>query len=233
MMAVLLIALSTSEVSAQLNVDKSVIELSSSDERRVIRLSNSGEDTLYVNLELHQVQDPTALEMTLLPSTDALSSGILVHPRQLIIAPGQTRTARVVLKKSIPEIDEVYRLVLSPFAGDALAESKSTKGAGIRMLLGYKILVLVRPDELNPEIELQRDSESVRLVNHGNTNVLMRTLEACNPDGLSCQKLPSNRVYAGEVLSLDIPEAISPENVLIRARQAVRGKEELVEYFPE
>jgi len=217
---------------AQLNVDKSVLELTNQSQRSTVRLSNSGKDTLYINLKLLEVTNPEADSPTKTPLVDPTKDGILVHPRQIILEPGQARSARVVLNQPVTDQDRVFRLKLEPLAGDALQNDDAERTAGVRMLLGYQLLVLARPDTLAPDIELQRQADSIVFLNHGNTSVLLRQLEVCATNGSNCSPLQPNRLYPNEVRAFAMPEGINGQTALIRTRQSVQASEELVEYSP-
>ena len=217
---------------ARLAVEPSVVELSGARSRTLVTLSNTGADTLYVSLELHSIEDPAARGSATAPVVDPLAEGVLVHPRQMILAPGQRRTARVVFDGEAPVVDRVYRLVLRPFAGEALVDPVEARSAGVRMLLGYKLPLFVRPDRPRADVSLERGRGALRLVNRGNTNVMLRTLEACERDGTRCRALTPDRLHAGRTLPLALPRGLSADEALVRARQHVGDRERLVEYAP-
>ena len=232
LLAPLLLASWSTLAWGQLGVDRSVVELSAATPRATLSLRNSGADTLYVNLSLEAVDEPGRADAPTRPVTDPLAEGLLVQPRQMILAPGQGRSARVLFDGESPAIDRTYRLVLEPFAGEALVDAESGTAAGVRVLLGYRLPLFVRPDRPRPDVSVERASGDVRLVNRGNTNVLLRTLEACEANGRRCTDLAPARVHPGAAVTLDLPPGLGPANALIRARQSVGYRESLVEYAP-
>ena len=226
----LLLALWAPLAWGQLGVDRSVVELSSSEPRAALALHNAGADTLYVSLSLEAIDEPGGAGAPGRPVTDPIAEGLLVQPRQMILAPGQRRSARVLFDGEAPATDRVYRLVLEPFAGEALVEDGSE--AGVRLLLGYRLPLFVRPDAPRADVSVERAPDGLRLVNRGNTNALFRTLEACEADGRRCTDLAPERVHAGATVPVALPPGLSPASALIRARQSVGYREASVEYAP-
>ena len=236
MVVVLLVCLGFSPlgVNAQLSVNKSVVEISSAEPRSTIRLTNSGPDTLYVNLKLHEVLQPQNDNSPRQLMVDPIHDGVLVHPTQLILQPGQTRSARVVLTEEIQHQDRVFRLELRPLAGDALPNGLSDeRSAGVQTLLGYQLLVLARPARLSPDVKMSRVDDAVVFSNLGNTSVLLRKLEICAQQPLNCVAMRPNRLYPGEVLSVPMPAKTNAATVLVRTLQSVSYTENTVEYLPD
>ena len=220
-------------LGAQLVVDKAVVELSRETSRGIVRLSNDSDDTLYLRLDLFEVVDPETARPREVPLENPMTTGLLVHPRQLVLAPGQTRSARIVAQDSVvSNTDRVFRLQVSPFAGEALLDTEADRNAGVRFLVGYQILLLVRPDTLRPRLAIRRDADGISIDNAGNTNVLLRTLEICDAGGERCTRLKSNRLYAGESLPLALPPGIAAETAVVKTREFTRSTEKRVEYTP-
>jgi len=157
------------------NVDKSILELTNQTNKTTVRLSNSGEDTLYINLNLSEIIDPATSDSVSAELSDPSKDGIIVHPRQLVLRPGQSRSAKVVLSRPVENQDRVFRLNIKPLAGDALPTQQSDRSAGVRILLGYQLLVLARPDKFELDVKLQRKEDSVVFENKSNTSVLLRS----------------------------------------------------------
>jgi len=228
--ATLILLLITSAASAQLEVSKGTLELTESNPRNTLRLSNSGADTLYINLDIDHLLDP-ANDESLREPIDLLNNPqMLVLPQQLILEAGQTKLVRVISTHKNVDTDQVYRLNIVPFAGKPLLNGNDAKKAGVKLLLGYKLLVLVRPEAMSPKLDYQRDATSVVFSNSGNTSVLLREIDFCAINTNSCESVSANRLYPGEVLDIEIPAHLQTENVKVKTRQSVQFTENIVEY---
>jgi len=219
-----------SNASAQLTVSKTTFELTESSPRSSVRLNNSGADTLYVNLEIEELLNPAEDESLRKPIDLLANPDMLVLPQQLVLEPGQTKLVRVVSTNAQVDSDKVYRLNVVPFAGKPLLGDVEDKQIGVRILLGYKLLILVRPESISPKIEYTQLSNSLRFSNTGNTSVLLREIVACNTSGDDCQNLSANRVYPGEKYSVELPENLQSRALKVKTRQYIRYSEQIVEY---
>jgi len=220
----------TSVASAQLEVSKSTMELTESSPRTTLRLTNSGADTLYVNLNFDHLLDPANDESKREPIDLLNNPQMLVLPQQLVLEAGQTKLVRVISAHSNVISDRVYRLNIVPFAGKPLLDADDNKSVGVNILLGYKLLVLVRPETVSPKIDFDRNGNSVVFRNSGNTSVLLREIEACVANNTMCEKLSANRLYPGEVLDIRLPRKLQSNDLKIKTRQSVQFTENIVEY---
>lgn len=217
-------------VQAQLSVSKTTLELAESNPRSSVRVSNTGADTLYVNLEIEQLLDPAGDE-SLRKTIDLLSNpDILVLPQQMVLSPGQTKIVRVVTTKKDVTSDKVYRLKVVPFAGKPLLGEKQLKSADVKILMGFKLLVLVRPEDMLPKLEYQLNGQSISFSNTGNTSVLLREIEVCDAVKDVCHDLGTNRVYPGEIHSVALPAELPLDALRVKTRQSVKNKENTVLY---
>jgi P pilus assembly chaperone PapD len=217
---------------AQLSVNKSILELTNSERTEIVRLTNTGEDTFYINVNLHEIIEPAISDTNSRELNNPVEDGVLVHPRQLILEPGQTRSVKVVVTEPVESVDRVFRLNIKPLAGDALPQGASQQAAGVRILLGYELLVLARPDKLQPNIELHRGDDHVVLQNLGNTSVLLRKISACKHADSFCADLKPNRLYPNESHRIDLPMGTDGMTATIRTRQSVQNSERVVAYEP-
>ena len=164
------------EAHAQLIVNKSTIELTESSPRSNIRITNPSADTLYVNLDIDELLNPAVDESLRTPIDLLADPKILVLPQQMVLEPGQTKIVRIITTSTQVNTDQVYRLNVVPFAGKPLMGESEEKSVGVKILLGYKLLVLVRPEQILPNIEYTRLANSLMFNNAGNTSVLLREI---------------------------------------------------------
>jgi len=196
----------------------------------MVRISNSGADTLYVNLDIEQLLDPANDESLRKPIDLLNNPKILVLPQQLALEPGQTKLVRVVSTNTDIKSDKVFRLNVVPFAGKPLSSQKEQKSIGVKILMGYKLLVLVRPEKILSNIEYQQSSSTLTFSNTGNTSVLLRQIEACNTAQNVCEDLAANRLYPGETHKVTLPQQLQSKPVSVKTRQSIKYTENIVEY---
>jgi hypothetical protein len=88
---------------------------------------------------------------------------------------------------------------IAPAAGRTVAMK-----TGLRVLVGYDVLVIARPDNAKPAITGERSGRRLTLRNTGNTNALLVSGKQCNKAG-KCVDLPTTRLYAGITWTVDLP----------------------------
>jgi P pilus assembly chaperone PapD len=170
--------------------------------RQDVEISNPGDTPLYVEIEPRMVLSPGEEGEERRRITDPRSAGLLVTPNKLIIPPGATKAVRFV-KLGPSTAERVYRVAAKPVIGDIEAEQ-----SGLKILIGYEILVIVYPDETTPNLEVSRDGQQFTVVNSGNANVLLREGYQCAEPGLpveDCTPLPGKRMYPGNQWSVELP----------------------------
>jgi hypothetical protein len=73
----------------------------------------------------------------------------------------------------------------------------SSQASGLKVLVGYDVLVLVRPTDPKPHVSGTRQSDELTLKNDGNVSVELVDGRACDPSSKACDSLPEARLYAG------------------------------------
>jgi hypothetical protein len=95
-------------------------------------------------------------------------------------------------------------VTVKPVAGPLEA-----KDSALKILIGYDVLVLVRPAAPQPRLTGLRSGTSLTLRNDGNTSVELVGGRQCDAAHEHCTNLPGKRLYAGaqwsETLQLDGP----------------------------
>jgi P pilus assembly chaperone PapD len=170
--------------------------------RQDVEVSNAGDTPLYIEIEPTVVLSPgeDGEERRLI--TDPRAAGLLVTPNKLIVPPGATKAVRFV-KLGTSTTERVYRVAAKPVVGEIEAEQ-----SGLKILIGYEVLVIVYPDETTPNLEVSREGHRLTVVNSGNANVLLREGYQCTEPGLpmeDCTPLPGKRMYPGNQWSVDLP----------------------------
>ena len=191
---------------AELAVSQLIVELKPGSSRaHDVELFNESPDRSYVSIEPRQVIDPGTPKERRIALPDPEKLGILVSPTRLILEPRQRRTIRVAAIGPETERERVYRVTVKPVVGDVAGSE-----TGLKLLVGYDLLVLVRPRTIRPVVEAKRFGSRVVIANHGNSSVELAEGKQCDTQG-ACRPLPGKRLYAGASWEHSMPLSTSGE----------------------
>ncbi len=175
--------------------------------RHDIEVWNNGRDSLFVEVEATRVVDPSGDETKRETLDDPRTAGLLASPKRLAIGPDERKRVRLVARQMPTDEDLVYRVAFVPKEN----KTSTTQQLAFKVLVGYEVLVLIRPPNARPELVVSRDGRKLHFENNGKSSVLLRKLEACAAGPVvaaedeGCQELPGNRLYAGEAWDVDLP----------------------------
>ena len=190
--------------AAQMIVSNAIVHFEAGEPaRQDIEIENTGSETMYVDIRPQRVVEPGTTNEFRKDITDPREDGLLVTPNKLVIGPGARKRVRFVNLEPNPDDERVYRVTVAPVVSHV--ESEST---GIKILIGYEVLVLVQPNQPTPELVAKRDGDRVWFENNGNTNVLLREGYQCESKDLpreECDALRGKRLYPGNRWELDLP----------------------------
>ncbi len=201
-----ILALSPLTASAEMQIDNSIIVFKSDDTvRRDITVTNNGDTPLYLKVTPYVIDKPGTTAEQRKKITDPRESGLLVSPRKLVVPPGRKKRIRFVNLHPKREQETVFRATIEPVAGELTA-----KGTGIKVMVGYEVLVLAEP--VNPHSELVAERHGNRLVisNRGNANALLfrgKQCQSSNAQQENCASLPDKRLYPGNQWDIALPGA--------------------------
>lgn len=171
--------------------------------REDIQIENNGDETLYIEVKPHVVHAPGTPDERRELIRNPRDSGLLVTPNRLVIGPGARKRLRLVnLDPDCPD-ERVYRVAVTPVVGEVSAAQ-----SGLKVLIGYEVLVISQPQAPAAELVARRLGQTLHLENRGNTNVLMREGYQCQYDGQpreTCTPLASRRLYPGNRWQLALP----------------------------
>lgn len=203
----LLALIPVSSASGELVVSQLIVELKPAKSRAAdIEIHNDSDERAYVSIEPREIVDPGLEQERPMLSPDPEKLGLLVSPRRLVIEPDQRRRLRVAAIGLVPSRERVYRVTVKPVAGNVTgAES------GLKLLVGYDLLVLVRPFSPNPDIDIRREGQSLTIVNRGNASIELADGKQCDSEGKDCRQLPNKRLYAGATWRQDLPRTTGGE----------------------
>ncbi len=186
---------------ADMVLDKSILDFEPGQPlSQDIEVHNTGTETLYVTVKAFEIVDPKLEQPERRELDDPRQAGLLATPNRVVVPPGGRKPVRVMVRQPATAQDLIYRISIVPQVGEVQSETLAVK-----VVVGYDALVIVRPPEASPEVEAKREGRTVEFINHGNTNVLLNRIRQCNADQSDCVELNSNRLYAGETWTLDLP----------------------------
>jgi P pilus assembly chaperone PapD len=198
--AMALFALSTVPARAEMVLSQVIVDLQpgkpSHDD---IEVFNDSPERMYVIADPAQVQSPGTPAERRVTVADPAVSGLLVTPQRMVLEPGQRRIIRVAALLPRDMTERIYRVTVKPVAGPVTAETTALK-----VLLGYDVLVLLRPQRVAGEVTAARSGRKLVFRNESNTAQEIYEGKQCDVAGKNCKTLPSTRLYAGAQWTVDL-----------------------------
>jgi len=206
-----------SSARADLVVSQLVVELNPTQSARAdVEVWNNGSERAYIAVEPREVIGAGTPSQSARTDPDPEKLGLLVAPSRMILEPGQRRLVRVA-SIAPAEREHVYRVTIRPVLGQL------TPGpSGLKLLLGYDMLVLVRPADPRPHVSGSRSGDRLTLTNDGNASVELVDGQACPPSEAKCQELPGGRLYVGAQKTVTVPPGWRTDYKLRMGSQLLR-----------
>ncbi len=177
---------------AQLTVSEMIVDMVAPDDRHDLLVGNSGDETMYVAVEITELINPGMPNQTKVVHHSPAEAGILLSPNRLVLGGGERAVIRMAVIDRPDSIDRVFQVTVKPVLGE-----QEDDESVIRLLIAYGVLVIVRPEELMPDLVVERQGRSLSAENQGNTMVQLGYGRQCNEAGEECTDLPTKRVYPG------------------------------------
>lgn len=197
-----MLMLTAAATQADMSLDRSILVFDAgSAPRQDVEVTNSSAENLYLETEILLVSQPGTEQETREQVLDPDAIELLVTPARLIVPPGARRLLRVVHLGDPPQVDRIYRVNVRPVVGPVEAEATAVK-----VIVAYQLLIIVRPDNPQPDLVWQRQGRQLAFSNRGNSNILLFNGVQCPPAGGDCVDLnTARRLYAGNDWSLELP----------------------------
>lgn len=182
-----------SQLVVELRAGKSV--------RQDIEVLNKDPDIAYIVAEPRQIIAPGTSSENSLTDPDPGRLGLLVSPARMVLEPGQSKLIRFADVTPTPERERVYRVTVKPVVGGLEAEE-----SGIKIMVGYDVLILVRPAKPEVKVSATRDGQKLVWRNDGNVSVELTDGRQCRTAEIDCSILPGKRLYAGSSWDVDVTD---------------------------
>ena len=182
-----------------------------------IEVWNDSSERLYVLVEPSEIEHPGTPQERRVSNPDPAISGLLATPQRLVLEPDQRRSIRLSAVSPRGAVDRIYRVTVKPVAGPISAETTALK-----VLVGYDVLVLYRPQTISGDVKAQRNGHTLTIRNEGNTARELFDGKQCDSSGQSCKTLPATRLYAGATWEQTVPYDTAVEYQVTSGNGAVK-----------
>jgi P pilus assembly chaperone PapD len=198
--AALFLVLATVPVRAEMVLSQVIVDMQPGKPAHDdIEVWNDSPERMYVVAEPAQVQSAGMPAEHRVSIADPAVSGLLVTPRRMVLEPGQRRIMRLAALLPRDMSERIYRVTVKPVAGPITAGVTALK-----VLLGYDVLVLVRPQRVAGEMTATRSGRRLTFRNGSNTAQEIYEGRQCDAAGKNCTTLPATRLYAGARWQVDL-----------------------------
>lgn len=198
--------------SAEITLSQLIVELTPGAKARDVEIYNPSEERAYVLIEPRQILEPGQSSEHSASPADPEQLGLLVSPRKLILEPNQRRLIRIADIRSDTTTERVYRVTVKPQVGEIIGDK-----SGLKLLIGYDMLVIARPARPQPaNLEARRVGSTIEITNRGNSSVELENGKQCRSAKVDCMDLGGKRLYAGATWTVTLPYRQVPVEFKVR-----------------
>ena len=203
-------ALLATPASAEIVLSQLVVDIAPGKAARGdIEIWNNDRERAYVVVEPNEVLGAGTPSERRVAERDPERLGLLVTPARMILEPGQRKLLRISTIGAPATRERVYRVTVKPTAG-----SVETNVTGLKLLIGYDVLVLIRPPADAPRLGARRDGNQLVIRNDGGASVELAAGKACRAK-TDCRDLPGKRLYAGAEWRVDAPAGTAVDYTVV------------------
>lgn len=208
--AAMFAALFPAAAHAELVLSQLIVELQPGKQARDdLEIWNNSPERAYVALEPREIVGPSLPSQSERREPDPEKLGLLVSPARMILEPGARRLVRFATLLPGSDREHVYRVTVKPVVGGVDA-----KDTGLKILVGYDVLVLVRPAQPIANVTAARNGRKLTFNNNGNVSVELMSGKQCDASHAHCTDLPGKRLYAGASWTVELGSEGPAEYVL-------------------
>jgi P pilus assembly chaperone PapD len=195
---------------AELVLSELIVDLQpGKSQRDDIEVWNNSPERAFVAIEPREIIDPSLPTQSVRAESDPEKLGILVSPARMILEPDQRKLVRIATLRPAGNKEHVYRVTIKPVVGRIASDA-----TGLKLLIGYDVLVLVRPLQPLPNVIATRKGNELMFRNAGNVSVEMIDGRQCNINHQQCSELPGKRLYPGATWSVQLQSDAAAEYTL-------------------
>ena len=202
--------LTSSPARAELVLSELIVDLQPGKQiRDDVEVWNNSPDRSFVSVEPREIINPSLPSQSVRLDPDPDKLGLLVSPTRMILEPGQRKLVRIATFSQNADREHVYRVTIKPVVG-----SIQTEDTGLKIVVGYDVLVIVRPAQPLANVNAVRSGRKLTLSNSGNVSVEIVDGRQCNGTHAQCTQLPGKRLYPGASWTVDLPSDLPAEYTL-------------------
>jgi P pilus assembly chaperone PapD len=195
---------------AELVLSELIVELQPGKHvRDDIEIWNNSPERSFVAIEPREIVNPSLPSQSVRQDPDPAKLGLLVSPARMILEPGQRKLIRIATLGGSADREHVYRVTVKPVLGEIQSDD-----SGLKIVVGYDVLVLVRPAQPVANVTASRAGKALSFSNSGNVSVEIIDGRQCDGPRGKCTPLPGKRLYPGASWTVDLPADASAEYVL-------------------
>jgi P pilus assembly chaperone PapD len=207
-----MVALLPSPARADIVLSELVVELQPGKHMREdLEVWNDSPERSFVAIEPREIINPGTPTQSVHQDPDPAKLGLLVGPSRMILEPRQRKLIRIASVSSISDREHVYRVTVKPVVGGIQSDD-----SGLKVLVGYDVLVIVRPAQPLASVSANRNGRSLTFSNSGNVSVELVNGRQCKTDQGQCTELPGKRLYPGASWSVDL-QSDSPAEYTLKS----------------
>lgn len=208
--ATLLAVADASPARAELVLSDLIVDLQPGRQvRSDVELWNNGPERSFVSVEPREILNPSLASQHDRRDPDPEKLGLLVSPLRMILEPGQHKLVRIAALTQSSDREHVYRVTVKPVVGGVQSDE-----SGLKIVVGYDVLVLVRPVLPQAKVIGARSGRILRFTNSGNVSVELVDGRQCNGAHGQCADLPGKRLYPGASWTVTLPSDLPAEYML-------------------
>jgi P pilus assembly chaperone PapD len=209
-LAALIAVLLPSAARAELVLSELIVELQPGKQvRGDVEVWNNAPERAYVAIEPREIINPSLASQHDRREPDPEKLGLLVSPSRMILEPGARKIVRLATLLPPGDRERVYRVTVRPLVGGI-----DSGDSGLKILVGYDLLVLVRPSQPLANVTAVRSGRKLTFGNGGNVSVELTAGRQCDPSHARCTDLPGKRLYPGASWTVELGSDGPAEYVL-------------------
>ncbi len=186
---------------AEFTINSAIVEFTAGGPpQQDIEIVSHSADNQYIVSEISEIIHPGASDETRQIIKEPAHSGLLVTPDKTILAGNSRKVLRFVLLKEPDAAEHIYRVAIKP----VIKGVNNNATVGLKILVGYEVLVIVRPAAPAPNFTAARHGMVLTVSNTGNTNILFQAGQQCAAP-TDCKPAPVARIYPGGSEKIALP----------------------------
>ena len=146
---------------------------------------------------------------------DAAKNEVITVPKKLILKPGQSRKVKILKRMQPKGTDQFFRIYSSTAplpSKNAELEDEKAVGLKLHVGIGTNTLVIVRPKNAQPNVNLQKAGKKLVIQNVGNTTVKIEKIKQCEGD--DCITYASKMVFPGAKKTVTLKNSSRPVSLV-------------------